>query len=63
MMKKKIEIEIDLPECVDEDFARVLMELTELEIHEVKGFAIGLLLASGRYKPEQVADLSGFKRR
>ncbi len=62
MMKKKIEIEIDLPECVDEDFARILAALTESELNKVKGVAIGLLLGSGRLKPEQVADLSGFKR-
>lgn len=61
-MKKKIEIEIDLPECVDEDFARILSELTESELNTVKVVAIGLLLGSGRLKPNQVADLSGFKR-
>ena len=61
--RKKIEIQTDLPECLDEDFIRVLMELNETELNNVKGVAIGLLLASGRYTPEQVADLSGFKRR
>ena len=61
--RKKIEIQTDLPECLDEDFIRVLMELNETELNNVKGVAIGLLLGSGRYTPEQVADLSGFKRR
>lgn len=60
-MKKKIEIEIDLPDYIDDDFANILSKMTEIELAELKGYALGMLLRSQRYTPEQVRNLSGFK--
>lgn len=60
--KKTIPDNVKLLEYIDEDFIKIFTKLTEREKCTLKGVALGFLLGSGRYTPEQVADLSGFKR-
>lgn len=47
-MKKTIEIEVDVPEDIDEEFLKLYLMLTKEEQITMKGIAQGLLLASGR---------------
>lgn len=60
--KKTIPDNVKLLEHIDEDFIKIFTKLTEREKCTLKGVALGFLLGSGRYTPEQVADLSGFKK-
>lgn len=43
-MKRKVEIEIDIPEEMDEEFVSLYLKLPEGDRREVKGYMIGLLL-------------------
>lgn len=57
-MKKKIEIEIDVPDVFDAESMAIFSLLTPKELLQLKGVAIGMLMGSGRYSPEELAAIS-----
>ena len=57
-MKKKIEIEIEVPEILDNESLALFSMLSENELQQLKGVAIGMLLSSGRYSPEEITAVS-----
>ena len=54
-MKKKIEIEFEIPEILDDESLALFSMLSENELKQLKGVAIGMLLNSGRYSSEEIA--------
>ena len=57
-MKKRIEIEMDVPEHFDDESVAIFSLLNEKELNHLKGVAIGMLIGSGRYAPEELAAIS-----
>lgn len=44
-MKKKIEIELEIPDMINEDLITLLSKLDSMQLQRIKGIAIGMLLA------------------
>lgn len=53
-MKKKIEIEIDLPDYIEEDFIKMLSMLDSKQLNLVKGTVIGMLLADNKISYDDI---------
>ena len=53
-MKKKIEIEIDLPDYIGEDFIKMLSMLDSKQLILVKGTVIGMLLADNKISYDNI---------
>ncbi len=53
-MKKKIEIEIDLPDYIEEDFIKMLSMLDSKQLNLVKGTVIGMLLANNKISYDDI---------
>lgn len=54
IMKKKIEIEIDLPDYIEEDFIKMLSMLDSKQLNLVKGTVIGMLLADNKISYDDI---------
>lgn len=48
MMKKTIQIEIDVPEYIDDSFIEMLSMLDSRQLNLIKGTVVGMLLADGK---------------
>lgn len=48
MMKRKIQIEIDVPEYIDDSFIEMLSMLDSRQLNLIKGTVIGMLLADDK---------------
>lgn len=57
-MKKIIEVEIDVPDFIDNEFVELLSYLTDAEISYLKAVATGMLLGSGRLSSEQLCAIA-----
>ena len=55
-MKKKIEIEIEVPDSLDEDFLRYLTMLDDFTLGHVKGFVVGTLCSRGKISTQEAID-------
>lgn len=53
-MKRKIEIEIDLPDYIGEDFIKMLSMLDSKQLNLVKGTVIGMLLADNKISYDDI---------
>ncbi len=53
-MKRKIEIEIDLPDYIEEDFIKMLSMLDSKQLNLVKGTVIGMLLADNKISYDDI---------
>lgn len=53
-MKRKIEIEIDLPDYIEEDFIKMLSMLDSKQLNLVKGTVVGMLLADGKISSSDI---------
>lgn len=53
-MKRKIEIEIDLPGYIEEDFIEMLSMLDSKQLNLVKCFVTGMLLASNKISYDDI---------
>nr|WP_305142543.1 hypothetical protein [uncultured Acetatifactor sp.] len=53
-MNKRIELDIELPEFLDNEFLTLLSMLSNEEITHLKSFIKGVLFGSGRYTFEQI---------
>lgn len=53
-MKKKIQIEIDLPDYIEEDFIKMLSMLDSKQLNLVKGTVIGMLLADNKISYDDI---------
>lgn len=53
-MKKIIELEIEAPDFLDNEFLIMLSLLTSEELSSLKTFVKGVLFGCGRYTPEQI---------
>jgi len=61
-MKKRIEVEVEIPEILDDESLALFSMLSEEELQQIKGIAIGMLLGSGRYSPDEIAAISKNKK-
>ena len=56
MMKKTIQIEIDVPEYIDDSFIEMLSMLDSRQLNLVKGTVVGMLLANGKISNNDVDE-------
>lgn len=54
IMKRKIEIEIELPDYIEEDFIKMLSMLDSKQLNLVKGTVIGMLLADNKISYDDI---------
>ena len=54
MMKKTIQIEIDVPEYIDDSFIEMLSMLDSRQLNLIKGTVVGMLLADGKISNNDV---------
>lgn len=54
MMKKKIQIEIDVPEYIDDSFIEMLSMLDSRQLNLIKGTVIGMLLADDKLSNDDI---------
>lgn len=47
-MKKTIQIEIDVPEYIDDSFIEMLSMLDSMQLNFIKGTVAGMLIAAGK---------------
>ena len=57
-MRKTIELDVDVPDFLDDEFVTLLSMLTEEELSNLKLFIKGILFACGRYTLEQINFIS-----
>jgi hypothetical protein len=53
-MKRKIQIEIDVPEYIDDSFIEMLSMLDSRQLNLIKGTVIGMLLADGKLSDNDI---------
>lgn len=53
-MKRKIQIEIDVPECIDDSFIEMLSMLDSGQLNLIKGTVIGMLLADDKLSVDDI---------
>lgn len=53
-MKRKVEIEIELPECIEPDFLNYLSLLNKEDYIFIKGHVMGSLYKSGKITLEEL---------
>ena len=56
-MKKTVQIDIEVPDFLDEEFVTLLSMLTSEELASLKPFLKGILFGSGRYTLEELDSL------
>lgn len=54
MMKRKIQIEIDVPEYIDDSFIEMLSMLNSRQLNLIKGTVVGMLLADGKISSNDI---------
>lgn len=54
MMKRKIQIEIDVPEYIDDSFIEMLSMLDSRQLNLIKGTVIGMLLADDKLSNDDI---------
>lgn len=54
MMKRKIQIEIDVPEYIDDSFIEMLSMLDSRQLNLIKGTVIGILLADDKLSNDDI---------
>lgn len=54
MMKRKIQIEIDVPEYIDDSFIEMLSMLDSGQLNLIKGTVIGMLLADDKLSIDDI---------
>lgn len=54
MMKRKIQIEIDVPEYIDDSFIEMLSMLDSGQLNLIKGTVIGMLLADDKLSNDDI---------
>lgn len=54
MMKRKIQIEIDVPEYIDDSFIEMLSMLDSRQLNLIKGTVIGMLLADDKLSNDYI---------
>lgn len=54
MMKRKIRIEIDVPEYIDDSFIEMLSMLDSGQLNLIKGTVIGMLLADDKLSIDDI---------
>lgn len=54
MMKKTIQIEIDVPEYIDDSFVEMLSVLDSRQLNLIKGTVVGMLLADGKISSNDI---------
>lgn len=54
MMKRKVQIEIDVPEYIDDSFIEMLSMLDSGQLNLIKGTVIGMLLADDKLSIDDI---------